>query len=173
MLTPWPTVDDQLIDPQAEAEMGLIMNLTRAIRNIRAEAGVDPGRKVEAIFLAAADQQRILEENRLYLETLSGLSKMEIRAASAEKPEKAMTAVVAGVEVYLPLAGMVDMELERKRLEKELANLEEERKRLTAKLANQQFVAKAPPAVVEKERKKLADLEVDYEKVQRRLAELS
>ncbi|NLW56952.1 MAG: valine--tRNA ligase [Firmicutes bacterium] len=173
MLAPWPTVDDALIDPQAEAEMGLIMNLTRAIRNIRAEAGVDPGRKIEAIFLAEAAQLRILDENRLYLQTLGGLNKMEIRAAGAEKPEKAMTAVVGGVEVYLPLAGLVDLDLERKRLQKELTNLEEERKRLTAKLANQQFVTKAPPAVVEKERKKLADLEVDYEKIQRRLADLS
>ena len=91
---------------------------------------------------------------------------MEVQDSSSTKPTKAMTAVVEGVELFLPLAGMVDLDLELKRLQKELAILEEERKRLTGKLANEQFVTKAPPAVVEKERKKLAALEVDYQKVQ-------
>ncbi|HBL35450.1 MAG TPA: valine--tRNA ligase, partial [Firmicutes bacterium] len=145
----------------------------RAIRNIRAEAGVDPGRKVEAIFLAAADQRKILAENSLYLQTLAGLSKMDVQDSDADKPGKAMTAVVEGVEIYLPLAGMVDLELELKRLQKEQVTLEEERNRLTGKLANEQFVAKAPPAVVEKERKKLSALETDYAKVCARLAELA
>ena len=98
---------------------------------------------------------------------------MEVQDSDSVKPAKAMTAVVEGVEIFLPLAGMVDLDLELKRLQKELATLEEERKRLTGKLANEQFVTKAPPAVVEKERKKLAALEIDYEKVQNRLAELS
>lgn len=173
MLAPWPAVDERLLDEQAEAEMSLIMNLTRAIRNIRAEVGVEPGRKVEAIFLTDAAKQAVLNANRLYLETLAGLSKMEVHDSASAKPAKAMTAVVEGVEVFLPLAGMVDLELELKRLQKELSTLEEERKRLTAKLANEQFVSKAPPAVVEKERKKLAALEIDYEKIQNRLAELS
>lgn len=173
MLASWPTADEGLIDPQAEAEIGLIMNLTRAIRNIRAEAGVDPGRKIEVVFLADEDKLRILDENHVYLETLSALSKMESRAVGAEKPGKAMTAVVEGVEIYLPLTGMVDLELEIKRLQKEIVGLEEERKRLMAKLANQQFVMKAPPVVVEKERKKLADLEVNYEKIKSRLTDLS
>ena len=114
-----------------------------------------------------------MNANRLYLETLAGLSKMEVRAGDSPKPAKAMTAVVEGVEVFLPLAGMVDLDLEIKRLQKELLTLEEERKRLTGKLANEQFVTKAPPAVVEKERKKLAALEIDYEKIQNRLAELT
>ena len=173
MLAAWPLPDAQLVNEKAEAEMGLIMNLTRAIRNIRAEAGVDPGRKVEAIFLAAADQRNILAENSLYLQTLAGLSKMDVQDSDAAKPGKAMTAVVEGVEIYLPLAGMVDLELELKRLQKEQVTLEEERNRLTGKLANEQFVAKAPPAVVEKERKKLAALETDYAKVCARLAELA
>ena len=173
MLAHWPAEDDQLLDPLAEKEMGLIMNITRAIRNIRADAGVDPGRKVEAIFLAEEDKQKILTENRLYLETLVGLNKIEIQSDKAVKPSKAMTAVVEGVEIYLPLAGMVDLELEAKRLQKELSTLEGERKRLAAKLANEQFVTKAPPIVVEKERQKLADIEIDYEKVKSRRVELS
>ncbi|HHT48252.1 MAG TPA: valine--tRNA ligase [Firmicutes bacterium] len=173
MCAPWPTPDQRFIDEQAEAEMGLIMNITRAIRNIRAEAGVDPGRKVEAIFLTPPAKQSILTANQLYLQTLAGLSKMEVRDSDTVKPAKAMTAVVEGVEIYLPLAGMVDLELELKRLQKEQATLETERRRLSGKLANEQFVAKAPPAVVEKERKKLATLEIDYAKIKARLAELS
>jgi valyl-tRNA synthetase len=128
---------------------------------------------VEAIFLAGAAQRKILTENSMYLQTLAGLGKMDVQGSEADKPTKAMTAVVEGVEIFLPLAGMVDLELELKRLQKEKAILEEEKKRLTGKLANEQFVAKAPPAVVEKERKKLAVLETDYAKVCARLAELA
>ena len=83
-----------------------------------------------------------------------------------------MTAVVSGVEIFLPLAGMVDLDLEKQRLEKELAVLAAEQKRLTGKLENKQFVAKAPAAVVEKERAKLAEVETNYEKNKARLEDL-
>jgi valyl-tRNA synthetase len=172
MLTPWPLINPALVDEAAEEEMNMLMGLVKAIRNIRAEVGVDPGRRVEAIFLAAADKAQVIKENQIYLENLAGLSKSALQPEDSEKPAKAMTAVVSGVEIFLPLAGMVDLDLEKQRLEKELAALAEEKQRLAGKLANEQFVQKAPPAVVEKERAKLTEVELNHEKVKARLAEL-
>jgi len=174
MLSSWPTVEEVFSDTLAEEGFELLMGITKAIRNIRAEAGVDPGKKVEAIFLADERKANLIEDNQIYLEGLSGLNKFEVRLEDTgkDRPSKAMTAVVSGVEIFLPLAGMVDLELEKERLEKELAGLLEEQKRLAGKLANQQFLTKAPPAVVEKERTKLAEVEMNYEKVKARLADL-
>jgi valyl-tRNA synthetase len=172
MLTPWPLINPALVDEAAEEEMNMLMGLVKAIRNIRAEVGVDPGRRVEAIFLAAADKAQVIKENQIYLENLAGLSKSALQPEDSEKPAKAMTAVVSGVEIFLPLAGMVDLDLEKQRLEKELAALAEEKQRLAGKLANEQFVQKAPPAVVEKERAKLTEVELNHEKVKARVAEL-
>jgi len=172
MVAPWPEPDEKLINPEAEEKMGLLMEVTRAIRNIRAESRVEPGRKVEAILLAGPEEKEILEENRLYLEVLAGLGQLAILPEGSAKPEQAVSAVVTGVEVYLPLAGLVDLEKEKERLEKELAELEKEKERLEKKLANTQFLAKAPEAVVAKEKEKLAAVEEKYAKVSARLAEL-
>lgn len=172
MVAPWPEPDEKLINPEAEEKMGLLMEVTRAIRNIRAESRVEPGRKVEAILLAGPEEKEILEENRLYLEVLAGLGQLAILPEGSAKPEQAVSAVVTGVEVYLPLAGLVDLEKEKERLEKELAELEKEKERLEKKLANTQFLTKAPEAVVAKEKEKLAAVEEKYAKVSARLAEL-
>ncbi|HEY8345022.1 MAG TPA: valine--tRNA ligase [Bacillota bacterium] len=172
MLMPWPQADSAWQDESAEEEMNMLMGIVKAIRNIRAEVGVDPGRKVEAIFLATEEKTRIIRENLVYLENLAGLNKSVLQPEKSEKPDKAMTAVVSGVEIFLPLAGLVDLDLEKQRLEKELAGLAAERKRLTEKLENKQFVTKAPAAVVEKERAKLAEVETNYEKIKARLEDL-
>jgi valyl-tRNA synthetase len=108
----------------------------------------------------------------LYLEVLAGLGQLAILPEGSAKPEQAVTAVVSGVEVYLPLAGLVDLEKEKERLEKELAELEEEKERLGKKLSNTQFLAKAPEAVVAKEKQKLAAVAEKYGKVSDRLRAL-
>ena len=160
------------MSPEAEEKMGLLMEVTRAIRNLRAENQVEPGRRIDAILLASPGAKKVLEENRLYLEVLAGLGQLAIQPEGSAKPAQAVTAVVSGVEVYLPLAGLVDLEKEKERLEKELAGLAEEKSRLEQKLANTQFLAKAPEAVVAKEKQKLAAVEEKYAKVSARLAAL-
>ena len=161
----------RFMSPEAE-KMGLLMEVTRAIRNLRAENQVEPGRRIDAILLASPGAKKVLEENRLYLEVLAGLGQLAIQPEGSAKPAQAVTAVVSGVEVYLPLAGLVDLEKEKERLEKELAGLAEEKSRLEQKLANTQFLAKAPEAVVAKEKQKLAAVEEKYAKVSARLAAL-
>lgn len=151
----WPLAQERMLDPQAEGDMAVLMDVVRSIRNVRSEKQVPPSRRIKALVFADGRPREILEENRLYVESLAGLGKLEIGPATGEKPEQAIFAVASGVEIYLPLEGLVDLEAERKRLEKELANSEQEIKRCEAKLSNEGFLAKAPPEVVEKERAKL------------------
>lgn len=151
----WPLAQERMLDPQAEGDMAVLMDVVRSIRNVRSEKQVPPSRRIKALVFADGRPREVLEENRLYVESLAGLGELEIGPATGEKPEQAIFAVASGVEIYLPLEGLVDLEAERKRLEKELANSEQEIKRCEAKLSNEGFLAKAPPEVVEKERAKL------------------
>lgn len=151
----WPLAQERMLDPQAEGDMAVLMDVVRSIRNVRSEKQVLPSRRIKALVFADGRPREFLEENRLYVESLAGLGELEIGPATGEKPEQAIFAVASGVEIYLPLEGLVDLEAERKRLEKELANSEQEIKRCEAKLSNEGFLAKAPPEVVEKERAKL------------------
>ncbi|MDD2628803.1 MAG: valine--tRNA ligase [Limnochordia bacterium] len=157
VLAPWPVPQEDLYDQDAEMDMALIMDVVRSIRNVRSEKQVTPGRKIKAVLHADDPQQTILQRNRLYLESLAGLGELEILKTNTKKPEQAIFAVASGVEIYLPLAGLLDLEEERKRLQGELKDCENEIKRCQTKLENEGFVKKAPPAVVEKERAKLAE----------------
>ncbi|MGE5577413.1 MAG: valine--tRNA ligase [Syntrophothermus sp.] len=173
MIAEWPEPRLEMRDSQAEAEMELLMGIVKGIRNIRAEANVLPGKKVTAILHADAEKCAILEKSRGLLESLAGLERLSIEQELPSKPEKAMTAIAGGVEVYVPLAGLIDIDKEIQRLQKELSNLENEVKRLSAKLDNPGFVQKAPAEVVEKERIKLTEYADKQAKLQERLAVLA
>ncbi|MGE5597813.1 MAG: valine--tRNA ligase [Bacteroidota bacterium] len=172
MIAPWPEPDGNLLDAEAEQEMGDLMEIVRAIRNIRAEAGVAPGKRISAIIQAGSGRRDALERSRAYLMGLAALGQLEFIAEGEAKPDRAMSAVAGGAQIFLPLADLVDLEKERARLRKELENAEAEAARLEARLATEGFVAKAPPAVVEKERGKLAEIKEKREKLAARLAEL-
>jgi valyl-tRNA synthetase len=171
-ITPWPKVG--VIDEAAEADMGLIIGLIRAIRNARAEYGVEPGKRIPA-FIAAGDKRDLLtkeEDMLVYLARLDD-NQLRITTSLAEKPLDALTMVVeGGIEIYLPLASLVDIEAERKRLRSELTPIEQGIGRAEKMLANQNFVTKAPAEVVERERSKLADLQVQAAKIRERLEAL-
>ncbi len=170
---PWPAPPAGLQDDAAEAAMGTAMETIKAIRNMRAEVNVPPGRKSEVILLAAAGQQEVLAANAQYIRTLAAAEPVTVLALTAAKPENAMTAVVSGVEVYLPLRGLIDVEKETARLGKERENLEKEVARVTGKLANESFVAKAPAEVIEKERAKEREYREKLAAISERLAYLA
>jgi len=173
MQTSWNSGDEQWLDEQAEQQMGVIAEVVKAIRNLRSEMNVPPGKKAEAI-LFGQDQEMVdtLERGRGYLINLGGLSELVISLTKQEKPDQAVTAIVSGVEVYLPLKGLVDLEKEVLRLQKELDNLEKEISRLNGKLSNDSFTAKAPADVIGKEREKLRDYESKRDAVKERIASL-
>ncbi|MCL6614684.1 MAG: valine--tRNA ligase, partial [Firmicutes bacterium] len=168
----WPAPDPAFLDPAAEAEMEDLMEIVRAIRNIRAEVGVAPGKKISARILASPERAAVLSANRASLAVLAGLGQLEIAGEEVRRPEQAMSAVAGGVQIYLPLADLVDLEKERLRLGKELESARAEAARLEAKLANEGFLAKAPAAVVERERTRLEEARAKAEKICARLREL-
>lgn len=150
----WPKQQTELVDAAAEQSMTVLMETIKAIRNMRAEVNVPPGKKTEAVLIAAtAEHVKILSDHAAYIRILAA-SEPTVTLAGTAKPENAMTAVVNGVEVYLPLKGLIDVEKETARLSKEREGLERELARVAGKLANESFVAKAPAAVIEKEKSK-------------------
>ncbi|WP_166238860.1 valine--tRNA ligase [Paenibacillus turpanensis] len=171
-LAKWPVYEARFEADAAVKEMELLMDVIRAVRNIRAEVNVPMSKKVElAVKPGSEEISAVLTRNRHYIERFCGTSKLDI-AASMAPPEKAMTAVVTGAELFLPLAGLIDIAQEVGRLEKELATLNGEVERIDKKLANEGFVAKAPAAVIEEERRKREDYIDKRDKVLARIAEL-
>ena len=162
-----------MFDDKAETGMTAIMESIKAIRNMRAEVNAAPGKKVPAILLVNAELREIVEANKNYINLMGSIDELIIDDIGAGKPENAMAAVIAGIEVYLPLAGLIDVEKETQRLNKELESMDKEIKRVTGKLNNAGFLAKAPADVVEKEKAKAEELSGKMEAVKERLTYLA
>ena len=168
----WPTVNPAF-DFKAEAgDMQLLMDIIRSVRNIRAEVNTPMSKKVP-LFISAKDAQTasVLEANKAYIEKFCNPEVLTI-GEGIQAPGQAMSAVVSGAELFLPLAGLINIEEEIARLEKELEKWAKEVKLVTGKLSNERFVSKAPEALVNEERAKLADYEDKYATVEKRLEEL-
>ncbi|MBO8126211.1 MAG: valine--tRNA ligase [Firmicutes bacterium] len=172
MLQPYPSGLEALGDRQAAEALGAFIEIVRSIRNARAEAEVPLGKKIEAILLAEDPLRGELEKLKEEFLALAGLSRLSILPIDSEKPEKAMSALAAGVQIYLPLSGMVDIDKELERLQRERDKLVQEVARGEQKLANKAFVTKAPAQVVEKERAKLEKYRADLAKIKERIAEV-
>lgn len=171
-LAAWPEYDPAFEDAEAAAEMSLLMDAIRAVRNIRAEVNVPMSKKIE-LMLKAGDEQvlQIVNRNEVYVQRFCNTSSFTA-GLDLTTPDKAMTAVITGAELYLPLAGLIDIDQEIARLEKELQHLNSEVQRVEKKLANEGFVAKAPAKVIEEEKAKMADYSDKRSKVIARIEEL-
>lgn len=171
-LASWPTENPAFESPDAVREMELLMDAIRSVRNIRSEVNVPMSKKVELLIKpASSETQNILRKNEEYLKRFCNTSLLQIDAEMAA-PEKAMTSILTGAELFLPLAGLIDIAQELVRLDKELQTLHGEVERIEKKLGNEGFVAKAPAKVIEEEKAKLADYADKRDKVIARLAEL-
>lgn len=171
-LASWPVENEAFESPDAVREMELLMDVIRSVRNNRAEVNVPMSKKVELLVKpASSDTLSILRSNEEYLKRFCNTSLLQIDAEMAA-PEKAMTAIITGAELFLPLAGLIDIAQELTRLDKELQSLHGEVERIEKKLGNEGFVAKAPAKVIEEEKAKLADYADKRDKVIARLAEL-
>jgi valyl-tRNA synthetase len=172
MVVPWPEGGE--IDEEAEADMSLIMETIRAIRNARAEHEVEPGRRIKAT-VAAGSHYSTFAGQRGILARLARIDpeSLSIVTTLPSKPEKAVSLVIGTVEVYLPLAGMVDLDAEQERLNKELAEVQGQIAHTEKLLANQDFISKAPPHIVDRERSKLEDLQDHAVKLGERLKGLA
>lgn len=168
----WPEVREELSDYEAVKAMNLLKDVIHAVRNIRAETNTPLSKKVPMIIKASnEDAMTILKENVHYIERFCNPDALTIDT-DATPPEKAMSAVVTGAEIYLPLAGLINKEEEIARLEKELDKLNQEVDRVQKKLSNPNFVEKAPEHIVDKEREKEKEYLEKRAAVEKRLQEL-
>lgn len=158
MIAPWPQADDKLMDDTVEKQMTAIMDVIKAIRNMRAEVNAAPGHKAPATVLVDEDLKAVFSSHASYIQQLGTVDNLTIGGMDDAAPENAMAAVVNGAKVYLPLKGLIDVDKELARLQKELDGAEKEAKRAAGKLSNQNFLAKAPAEVVEKEKTKQAEV---------------
>ena len=173
IVAPWPQAGGQ--DAEAELRMSELMELVRAIRNARSEHDVEPGRRIAAqVHAAEAVQAEFMAAQGGVVQFLARVDgeRFAVGTDVTAPVDKALTLVVGPYECYLPLAALVDLDQERARLTKELEGLQQEMARGEKLLGNAGFVQKAPEAVVQKERDKLAEYGDRCARLQERLAEL-
>jgi valyl-tRNA synthetase len=153
MIQCYPTVQPNWIDEETEKNMAFLMDVIRAIRNLRTEMNCSPGKQVAVIFCGVDPELRFLQEQESYLRVLARVGSAAYQDGG-DRPKGAATAVVGALEVYLPLEDLVNLGEERARLSKELSKVEDELTRVQKKLANGDFIVKARAEVIQKEKEK-------------------
>jgi valyl-tRNA synthetase len=173
MVAPWPIADRALSDDRAVREFEFLMEVIRLVRNVRAEAGVEPARWIPAIVYPGSHRDTFQRADGVvtFLARIAA-DRLEYRAENAEPPEKAITLIVDDAVVYLPLAGLVDHEAEQARLRDEIAEVEAEIARTSALLANENFVSRAPEDIVNRHSECLSSAEERLAILQNRLSEI-
>jgi valyl-tRNA synthetase len=171
ILARWPQSDAAYFDAEAERKMALLMELVRGLRLVREQYGLEPSRKV-SIWGRAGSQQRLLQDNHFLFSRLANVSDVRFLGMDDPEPSQAASVVAGEVTIYLPLAELIDIDAERRRLATERQRLDDQIARAQAMLGNEQFVQRARPEVVERERAKLADLQSAQAQVTERLKAL-
>jgi valyl-tRNA synthetase len=168
----WPVKQDELTNGQSVKDMQLLQEIIRSVRNTRSELNVPMSKQI-TLYIKANSNAVLeqLERGKAYLEKFCNPSELMI-ATDLEAPEKSMSSILSGVELYMPLAGLLDLDAELKRLQGELKRLDGEVIRVQKKLSNEGFVKKAPEKVIEEERAKEKDYLEQQEKVRARIEEL-
>jgi valyl-tRNA synthetase len=171
MIADWPKAEKKQNDKKAEKDFGILKNVITAIRGMRADYKIEPAKKVLAVIYGGA-KTKLLEEQAEIIKILARAEKLEIKKSGA-KPAQSAGIVVEGVEIYLPLAGLVDLGKEKERLNKELSEAEKYLSVLENKLANKSFVTNAPKELVAAEKEKLKSQKEKVQKIKEQLKSLA
>lgn len=170
MMQSYPAIDATLIDEQAEADIDWVKGIIEGIRNIRGEMDISPGKAIPVMLRNGnSEDQRRLDDNRLFLTKLAKLEDITFLAQDDEVPMCA-TQLHGDIEILVPLAGLIDKEAEAARLEKEIGKLEKNLAGITAKLSNAKFVDNAPDEIVATERERQRSNEAAIAALQEKLA---
>jgi valyl-tRNA synthetase len=165
MIQAFPQFNEENCDQQAIDDLEWVKQFIVAIRNIRGEMDISPSKELPVVLKNVNDNdQRRLDENEQFLSSLAKLESITVLADDEQGPASA-SAVVGDLSVLIPMAGLIDKEAELARLDKAIEKLEKEAGRVRGKLGNENFVSKAPAAVIEKEQAKLADAESTLAKI--------
>ena len=171
IIAEWPRADSDLIDDEVEARMTHCLEAVREIRNARGEYKLDPGRRIAAIAFDSPGA-RDLAANDQILKRLCNVDQLTLLPASAPEPDNAASIVIGDMSLFLPLESLLDIKAECQRLKGEKAKNAQQLARTEKMLANQNFVERAQPAVVQRERDRLADLLAAQAQLDERLEKL-
>jgi len=172
MLQPFPQVQSS-VNEQAMLDMEWLKRVILAIRNIRGEMDLSPNKPL-SLLLSNADAMAKgrIENNESFLSSLAKLEFIEFIDSDDEAPAS-MTALVDSLKLHIPMAGLIDKDAELQRLQKAIEKAEKEWQRLNGKLSNENFVNKAPEAVIAKEREKLAEAEATLSQLKEQQEKIS
>jgi valyl-tRNA synthetase len=172
IVSEWPIAEKKYFNDQAEKQLVLIQQVIGAVRNIRGEMNVPPNKKAHLLIRSNNNGNLdLIKQNEAYLISLSKLSEIKV-GTELTKPRFSASSVIADLEIFVPLKGLIDIEVERNRLTKEITRLEKQIESIASKLMNTDFIAKAPKEVVERERQKSYDFKANLTKLQTNLHSL-
>jgi valyl-tRNA synthetase len=171
-LAQWPKAKKAWFDAEAEREVGFLQGIVVAVRNLRVESKIPPGKPVPVVVRGTAAQLELLERLAPQVRPLARIEKL-VLARDGARPPVAASAVVQGAEVFLPLEGLVDLDEERARLAREAEKLLTDLEGVKKKLRNQDFLRKAKPEIVARENERLTQLEETLDKLKRAQSSLS
>ncbi len=154
VLADYPVYREELADGEAAADMDMLIELIKAVRNLRSELKVPLGQKAKVILAAQDREKQLIRAAAGYLDKMAAVNEIDFIELGDDAPKGAAAAILGDIRIYLPLAGLIDMDKEKVRLTKELAATEQEIARLSGKLNNEGFLRKAPADVVAGEKEK-------------------
>jgi len=167
LISEYPVVDENKINPSAEKEMEFVQNIITAIRNIRGEMNIPPSKAID-VFIKTSEVRAHQVE---YIKKLARVVNLTADPG-IEKPKASVSAVIKDCEIFIPLEGLIDLDVERARLKKEIERMETSLTGINKKLSNEKFIQNAAPEVVEKERGKKLDWELSLNKLKEILINL-
>jgi len=163
----YPKLNNELIKPSSESEMEMVQGIVYSIRNIRGEMSIPPSKSIDAYIKSSEVKEHQID----YIKKLAKVDNV-IVGVDVEKPGASASAVFGNSEIYIPLKGLIDLNIERQRIEKEINRLEGSLKGIEKKLSNEKFVNNAPADVVEKEKTKQRDWISNLNKLKELLSNL-
>ena len=172
MLSAFPEYDGKEIFRDEHDEVELMKEIVVGVRNLRAVIGLHPSEKVSVVLHPETKKARKqIEDNKGFILSLASLSGLEI--AKKDKPKKAIAHVIPGVEIFLPVEGLIDVGKETERIKKEIGKISKELERTEKKLSNPEFLGRAPEEIVKKEREIFEELSFQIKKMEDVLSKLS
>jgi valyl-tRNA synthetase len=173
MFAEWPKVEKEFIDASLETTMERVQEVVYSIRNIRSEMNVPPARKANVMVkVDRKELAKILEDNKDHIINLGKVDDLKIKMR-LKKPDHAASAVIKDAEIFIPLEGLIDLEQERLRLEKELSKVTALLDKTNKKLSNEDFLRRAPKNIIDKEKGKKGDYQKMVEKLNKNLEEIT
>nr|MCR5430639.1 class I tRNA ligase family protein [Eubacterium sp.] len=171
MISDWPVFTDEFDFEEEEAQVELIKEAVRSIRNVRSEMNVPPSKKAKVFVVSTdANVRETFEKGEVFFATLGYASEVVIQEDKANIDDNAVSVVIPNANIYIPFAELVDIDKEIERLEKEVERLNKELARVNGMLSNENFVSKAPEAKINEEKEKKAKYEQMKEQVEKQLA---